>query len=85
MKKVWFKAKKYGYGWTPATWEGWVVLAIFLGLVFLNIWMVDPASSDREVLVQTIPVTIVLIVILIFVCVKKGEKPRWRWGDTDKK
>jgi predicted GH43/DUF377 family glycosyl hydrolase len=22
----WFRAKEYGWGWYPATWEGWLVL-----------------------------------------------------------
>ena len=29
----WFKARLYGWGWTPATWQGWLVLAIWLVLV----------------------------------------------------
>ena len=24
--KYWFKAKTYGYGWTPATWQGWGII-----------------------------------------------------------
>lgn len=29
--RYWFRAKRFGWGWSrPATWEGWVVTAIFL-------------------------------------------------------
>src|SRR5712675_2455018 len=32
--KFWFPAKKFGYGWGPPNcWQGWVVIAIFFGLV----------------------------------------------------
>lgn len=26
--KLWFKAKNYGWGWYPVTWEGWTVTII---------------------------------------------------------
>ena len=25
----WFRRKRWGYGWTPCTWQGWVVMAVF--------------------------------------------------------
>ena len=34
-KKIWFKAKRYGWGWYPSTWQGavcifiWVILFVF--------------------------------------------------------
>jgi hypothetical protein len=76
-KPVWFPAKRYGWGWgAPCTWQGWVVLAVWLvllgGAAFLflprhqALWMVSLA---------------VLTTALIVVCLIKGEKPRWRWGD----
>ncbi len=33
--KYWFKAKNYGWGWYPATWQGWLILA---GFIYLNYW-----------------------------------------------
>jgi hypothetical protein len=31
--KYWFPAKRYGWGWGfPVTWQGWLALAVFLGL-----------------------------------------------------
>lgn len=26
-KKPWFGPKKFGYGWSPRSWEGWLVTA----------------------------------------------------------
>lgn len=26
----WFRKKRFGYGWTPATWQGWTVMDIFI-------------------------------------------------------
>ena len=29
----WFKRKWFGWGWTPATWEGWVATIIYVGVI----------------------------------------------------
>lgn len=29
----WFRPKRFGFGWTPARWQGWAVLAVFLAVV----------------------------------------------------
>ena len=32
--RYWFPAKRYGWGWgLPVAWQGWLVLAVFFGLV----------------------------------------------------
>src|SRR5215472_16377344 len=30
MDHLWFRAKSYGWGWTPASVEGWLVLGLFM-------------------------------------------------------
>jgi hypothetical protein len=30
MTRLWFRARSYGWGWTPATVEGWLVMLAFL-------------------------------------------------------
>jgi hypothetical protein len=80
-KPVWFPAKRYGWGWgAPCTWQGWVVFAVWLGSVcgtavllmsrHFALWMVSLA---------------VLTATLFVVCLIKGETPRWRWGDRDRR
>jgi hypothetical protein len=70
-KKLWFRAKMYGWGWYPSSWEGWLVLTVFALLIIISALTLGPFS----LLVAT-PLTI----ILIYICYKTGEKPRWRWG-----
>ena len=31
----WFRRKTLGYGWTPCSWQGWVVMALFTGGVMI--------------------------------------------------
>ncbi len=80
MSTLWFKAKRYGWGWYPVTWQGWVVLVVYVGLALAFSLTVDETSSVREVVFTCLlPVTL-LTATLIRICYKKGERPRWRWG-----
>ncbi len=71
-KNVWFKAKTYGYGWYPATWEGWLILILF---ILAEILIIEKIKS-----LIIIPISLILVTILIIISYKKGEKPKWRWG-----
>jgi hypothetical protein len=88
-ERYWFKRKVYGWGWTPATWQGWLTLAIFVALIVLNFERIDGAShSVSDTLINVVPETGVLALILIAVCYLTGEPPRWQWGlpeDNDSK
>lgn len=80
-KGHWFKRKLYGWGWTPATWQGWLILFIFIALITLNAFRIDFNShSVSDTLINFIPQTIILMLLLICICWKTGEKPRWQWG-----
>lgn len=80
-ERYWFKAKLYGWGWTPARWQGWLSILIFIILLVLNFNRIDSAShSGSDTLINFIPQTVVLALILILICIKTGEKPRWQWG-----
>jgi hypothetical protein len=80
-KRLWFKAKLYGWGWYPATWEGWLCLFIYLVLGVLMAMRAESVSNtETEVLMEILPGMIVLTLALILICYKTGEKPRWRWG-----
>lgn len=80
----WFKAKLYGWGWTPAKWQGWLVVSIYIALIFVSVLIIEediPGNPDSgsNILTLIVPL-IVMTALLILICYKKGEKPRWRWG-----
>jgi mxaL protein len=73
----WFPAKRYGWGWgPPRVWQGWAVLAAFIGLFAAGFWMFPPKSE----LVPFLAYAVFLTAVLIAICWIKGEPPRWRWG-----
>ncbi|KKP84263.1 MAG: hypothetical protein UR82_C0009G0010 [Candidatus Moranbacteria bacterium GW2011_GWF1_35_5] len=80
----WFKAKLYGWGWTPAKWQGWLVIILYLFLVLSLVLSREEAilgnpDSGSNFLTFALPI-IVLTTLLIVVAYKKAEKPRWQWG-----
>lgn len=80
-KKLWFKAKRYGWGWTPCTFEGWLVIAIFVLVEWLDFRRLDMYShSASDTLRPFFIDTFVAAMVLLWICYYKGEKPGWRWG-----
>ncbi|HRH30706.1 MAG TPA: hypothetical protein PK886_01400 [Candidatus Paceibacterota bacterium] len=79
-EKFWFVRKTYGWGWVPATWQGWLVLFIYIIILTLFSFTVDEYSSFREIIFTFILPVLFLTITLIRICYKKGEKPRWQWG-----
>ncbi len=79
-KNYWFKAKWYGWGWTPVTWQGWLVILFYMA----GILGLAKFSALQNPKVFTLLV-IVLTAMLLITTVKKGEKPRWSWGNPERK
>lgn len=75
-KGYWFKAKIYGWGWTPVKWQGWFVILGFVA------WI---ALSEKYFLIDGnvfgFFASLILGMVLLFtITCLKGEKPHWRWG-----
>ncbi len=82
MKKAWFRRKKYGYGWgLPATWQGWIVFIIYLAFVIWNVQKFQKNFHASQIITSLILPTVIFIAILYLT----SEKPRWKWGNKNKK
>ena len=80
-QNYWFKRKLYGWGWTPATWEGWLVLAVFIGALIWISFDIDRIAQPTGIKLTIFFIKVIaLVIILLAICYKKGEKPRWQWG-----
>ncbi len=78
---LWFRAKRYGYGWYPSSWQGWAVLVMYLFAVTWDFLALDGQShSVSDTLIGFFPHFYILTVFLIIICEAKGEKAKWRWG-----
>lgn len=77
-KRYWFPAKRYGWGWgLPGTWQGWVVVAIYVALIAVAVAAFPPGIVPGRFAACIVALT----VLLVAVCWATGEPPRWRWGD----
>ncbi len=71
MKKLWFKNKTYGYGRVPATWQGWLIILLYIIIVIRNFLRIDAIQhSGSDTLINFVPQTFLLTIILFVVCYK---------------
>jgi hypothetical protein len=84
-KGYWFRRKLYGWGWFPVKWQGWAVTLAFIGILLLNGFYFSynispnspPSVADLDFFFGII---IISVILLLWICYKTGEKPRWSWG-----
>ena len=85
-KKYWFRAKPYGYGWYPASWQGWIILTAFILIEVFSFILIDSNShSVSDALINFLPLTLLLLGIIFLFAYKKGERLGWRWGNKHEK
>ncbi|OGY32614.1 MAG: hypothetical protein A3A57_01255 [Candidatus Woykebacteria bacterium RIFCSPLOWO2_01_FULL_41_12] len=64
MKNPWFKKGRTRIDIRPITWQGWVVLIIFIVLIVYNFFRIDSAShSASDTLIKFVPQTLILIAL----------------------
>ncbi len=74
FKKYWFKPKKYGYGATPTTWEGWLLVLLLIFVIFFLSLAIEKSIYF---------IISFLLVISIFLIISKTKTRgmwKWRWG-----
>ena len=77
----WFRRKLYGYGWTPARWQGWLLTLVYLAFIFGVLFASSPqhALIDPEEMAWPIIGATILFVVITW---RTGEPPKWQWGKT---
>ena len=71
-QRPWFGPKRFGWGWTPVTWQGWLVIVAFIAAIVLSGFYLAGATR--------VAVEIVLIVVLLLVSWLTGDARGSRWG-----
>jgi len=82
MTQYWFRPKRYGYGATPTTWQGWaLILGVVAAMVAVSLYLrlTEPHYWALAVLVAF---DVFALATLLLVARRKTEGGlRWRWGD----
>lgn len=85
--EYWFKRKLFGWGWVPVRWQGWFVVLDFVLFLILNSMILasttTPVPTNTDLAWFFLRIIIALILLLI-ICYKTGERPRWQWGISKK-
>jgi hypothetical protein len=76
-EQFWFRPKRFGYGATPTTWQGW---ALIFGVVVLAIAIVRLVRSNPIRLGLIVPLFVGFIVLTAR---KTDGAWRWRWGSRE--
>lgn len=76
----WFKAKLYGWGWTPVKWQGWLVVVIGVAILIAGVYVAKIDDAPGAALLGAL----LMAVFILFFGFWKGEKPRWHWGPPKK-
>lgn len=84
MQKIWFKAKRTGWGWTPVTWEGWLVTLVCSAAYAFGISKILMEVQKNPAYESWAPYTVAAWVaavsyVFILICYRTGEKPEWPW------
>lgn len=81
-KHLWFRRKWYGWGWYPATWQGWLITGLYGVLIVGFALTIDEYSSTREIWFTCVIPIVLLTLAFIKIAYRTGEKPRWQWGKS---
>lgn len=80
-KKIWFKAKTFGWGWYPVNLKGWLVTLLYVTAITVNFVNIDKFShSVSDTLINFAVPFIVNTIFLLIICYAHGERPKWSWN-----
>ena len=72
--KLWFKAKRFGWGWYPISWQGWVILLLYVVAMVQYALQANKQHSASDVLINFAIPFIVNTIFLLVICYARGEK-----------
>jgi hypothetical protein len=83
MTQYWFKPKRYGYGATPVTREGWAVTIAFTIVIAMSIVAMELLVGPADFTSWLIWAVLVAVPVLWFAGFSRRDTDgewRWRWG-----
>ena len=61
----WFARKTIGWGWVPASWQGWLLTAAYVALVYLLARVFPPSAHRVDFFVCLILATLLLLAVAV--------------------
>lgn len=69
--RVWFAPRRVGLGWTPVTWEGWVVSVVLVAAALAGM----PWAESTWGSAGAVGVGLLVSAVFLVVCLWKGTGP----------
>ena len=87
MMAAWFKPHRYGLGASPATWQGWALVGLYIAVVLGTMWLFLPHQGplDMNSLALWLAVVAAASAVIIWIAHRNTEGGwHWRWGDRQR-
>jgi hypothetical protein len=68
----WFRRKRWGYGWTPASWEAWVATLL---VVLACMGIADPELAHLDQVMRLVCILALVACFLAIVLATSERKP----------
>lgn len=68
--KPWFGRKKFGWGWGPASWQGWLVMAAYVVVIQVTSHLFPPKTHHTDFMIGLATATLIFLAVLVW----KGER-----------
>lgn len=65
-RKPWFGRKKFGWGWGPVSWQGWLVLLGYLAAIRGVIRWFPPKVEHTDFLAGIMLTTALLLIVVVW-------------------
>jgi hypothetical protein len=69
-RRQWFGPRRFGWGWSPVTWQGWVVVAVYVALLIA----VAALTSTATTLVVAGTATVLLFGVMVLTGGRPGHR-----------
>ena len=80
----WFKQKRYGYGLTPTSWQGWLATLGLVALIILSAYSNNFLSETGPAYTQIarfyLDIFVLSSIFLLAMQSKTRGQMKWRWG-----
>ncbi len=86
MTKYWFKPKRYGWGFFPISWEGWLLTLLLVALITLSAYLngfSNPEITNEQGLRFIFDLFILTAIFSIISKPKTKGELKWRWGSDE--
>jgi hypothetical protein len=78
MPQYWFRQKRFGYGATPNTWQGWL-LTVASGAAAFGVVVAGPGIRDFGLRLVWLAGGLALVLIPTLIIAHRKTEGGWRW------